>query len=181
MDKICRVEGCNGKYYGLGYCSKHWQQFKKHGESGIDKYDKKIAVCKNPQCNNEFIILHRRHFYCCDVCKYTHHNSTEKHKESMRSFNKSAKGKARTKRYLQSEKGKIYNQKKSTRQRQKNPVKLKARLMAAWHLESYLPCSVEGCGQPGERHHEDYNDPLRIVYLCKQHHMDLHNNRLCLN
>ncbi|GIK15005.1 MAG: hypothetical protein BroJett002_37120 [Candidatus Brocadia sinica] len=141
---------------------------------------KTIAICKNPKCNNEFVVKNKRHFYCCDVCKYTHHNSTEKHKERMRSFNKSAKGKARTEKYLQSEKGKIYNRNKSARYKEKNPLKNLARIVAVKHLEE-KPCSIEGCGLPGERHHEDYNDPLRIVYLCKKHHMDLHNNRLCLN
>ena len=37
--KICKVEGCNRKYYGLGYCSKHYKKFKKYGDPlvGIEK------------------------------------------------------------------------------------------------------------------------------------------------
>ena len=30
--KICSVEGCNGKYYAKGYCSKHYQQIKRHSK-----------------------------------------------------------------------------------------------------------------------------------------------------
>jgi len=30
--EICKVEGCDNKYYGLGFCNKHWQRFKKYGD-----------------------------------------------------------------------------------------------------------------------------------------------------
>ena len=30
--KICKVEGCNNKHYGKGYCGKHYQQMKKKGK-----------------------------------------------------------------------------------------------------------------------------------------------------
>lgn len=140
-----------------------------------------IAVCKNPACNNEFVLKHRRHFYCCCACKEIHAKTTGKHREIMRNFNKSEKGKQRSKRYLQSEKGILYNRQKSARQRAKNPVKYLARIKAARYLEKNLQCSVEGCSVPGERHHPDYSKPLEVVYLCKKHHMELHSNKLCLN
>lgn len=31
MSRKCSVSGCNGKHKGLGYCGKHYSQFKKHG------------------------------------------------------------------------------------------------------------------------------------------------------
>lgn len=31
MSKVCSVEGCNGKHHSKGYCSRHYQQFKKYG------------------------------------------------------------------------------------------------------------------------------------------------------
>ena len=31
MSKLCKVSGCNGKHHGLGYCSKHYHQYKRHG------------------------------------------------------------------------------------------------------------------------------------------------------
>ena len=30
--KICKVEGCNNKVHGKGYCNKHYRQFKRYGE-----------------------------------------------------------------------------------------------------------------------------------------------------
>lgn|GEM_PF-1977442 len=35
------------------------------------------------------------------------------------------------------------------------------------------PCQI--CGYPnGHGHHEDYNEPLKVVWLCSKHHMRLH-------
>ncbi len=36
--KICSVKGCNKKHYGLGYCNKHYNQYKYYG--GIKKRTK---------------------------------------------------------------------------------------------------------------------------------------------
>lgn len=30
--KTCKVEGCNGKHFSKGYCSKHYQQIRRYGE-----------------------------------------------------------------------------------------------------------------------------------------------------
>lgn len=32
MDKICKVAGCQMKIKGLGYCSKHYQRYKRNGD-----------------------------------------------------------------------------------------------------------------------------------------------------
>ena len=36
-------------------------------------------------------------------------------------------------------------------------------------------CSIEGCFELGERHHEDYSKPLDIVWLCRKHHREYVN------
>ena len=30
--KICKVDGCNGKHYAKGYCSKHYSQWRRYGK-----------------------------------------------------------------------------------------------------------------------------------------------------
>lgn len=36
------------------------------------------------------------------------------------------------------------------------------------------PCEV--CGSPNtEKHHEDYDKPFDVVWLCREHHLELHN------
>lgn len=40
--KICSVKGCNNKHHGKGYCSRHYQQYKKYGNiiySGRSRLD----------------------------------------------------------------------------------------------------------------------------------------------
>jgi len=42
-------------------------------------------------------------------------------------------------------------------------------------------CQIEGCSKLGIRHHEDYNKPLEILWLCPKHHTGLHQNKLTLS
>lgn len=38
------------------------------------------------------------------------------------------------------------------------------------------PCLI--CGEEkSQAHHEDYNKPLEIIWLCDKHHKELHKNR----
>jgi hypothetical protein len=34
------------------------------------------------------------------------------------------------------------------------------------------PCAE--CGAPAEMHHPDYAQPLRVIWLCRQHHLVFH-------
>lgn len=174
--KKCKVDGCDNKLSGHGYCDKHCQQYRKYGIDGVDKIVRIFDVCKNPICNKEFKVKHRRHFYCCDECKYTHRNKSEEHRESMNKFNCSDKGNIRTKKYLATEKGKKYKKEKTKRHIMNNPDKYIARIMS--QKIPISTCSISGCNEKGERHHPDYSKPLDVVSLCRKHHMDLHNNRL---
>jgi len=36
------------------------------------------------------------------------------------------------------------------------------------------PCEICGSLEHIEKHHEDYNNPLDIRWLCRVHHLDLH-------
>lgn len=40
-----------------------------------------------------------------------------------------------------------------------------------------LPCSI--CGNiESEAHHEDYDKPLDVIWLCREHHLELHKKKL---
>ena len=39
-------------------------------------------------------------------------------------------------------------------------------------------CQVKGCDKVGIRHHEDYDKPREIIWLCRSHHALLHNGNL---
>jgi hypothetical protein len=36
------------------------------------------------------------------------------------------------------------------------------------------PCAICGKSQPVVAHHEDYNKPLEVIWLCQEHHGKLH-------
>lgn len=37
------------------------------------------------------------------------------------------------------------------------------------------PCEVSGCNNKSEKHHDDYSKPLVVRWLCRIHHLELHN------
>lgn len=85
--------------------------------------------------------------------KYYEINS-EVQKDSHRQWSKGKRGTKFYRRYL-------------------DPIKVSARKKVAYALKTgklkKLPCSVCGVDRV-EAHHENYNKPLEIVWLCKQHH-----------
>jgi hypothetical protein len=57
-----------------------------------------------------------------------------------------------------------------------HPEKQRARALARRHTPDGI-CEVEGCGKPGDRHHDDYGRPLDVRYLCRPHHIKWHKDR----
>lgn len=56
------------------------------------------------------------------------------------------------------------------------------RVKARWQASSFYPireiCSIEGCTELGERHHNNYANGKDIIWLCKRHHnLIFHNNK----
>jgi endogenous inhibitor of DNA gyrase (YacG/DUF329 family) len=47
-----------------------------------------------------------------------------------------------------------------------------ARLKAYHHIPETKPCEV--CGKKGERHHDNYDRPLEVRWLCRTHHSEVH-------
>lgn len=39
------------------------------------------------------------------------------------------------------------------------------------------PCVI--CGNKAEIHHPDYDKPLEIIWLCRNHHLQLHKEIAC--
>lgn len=59
----------------------------------------------------------------------------------------------------------------------KFPLKTKARKMVALALKEgklkRKPCEV--CGfEKSEAHHPDYKKPLKVIWLCRAHHVQTH-------
>ena len=65
-------------------------------------------------------------------------------------------------------------------QKQRYPVRIKAREAAAWAVRSgKIPRrACEICGNKNvQLHHDDYSRPLEIRFLCSKHHREIHNGR----
>lgn len=80
--------------------------------------------------------------------------------------------------YYKNDYWKKYRNNQAKLYRQNNPLKYRARYMVFNYLKSgkliKLPC--EKCGElKSQAHHEDYTKPLKVVWLCKKHHTELHN------
>jgi len=60
--------------------------------------------------------------------------------------------------------------------RQKNMGKVRAKWMSTEALNAgkieRKPCEI--CGAYAEKHHEDYDKPLEVKWLCRYHHMQHH-------
>lgn len=58
--------------------------------------------------------------------------------------------------------------------------KHRCRSYAQYYIKTGLlvkgPCAVDGCEQPSEMHHPDYDRPLKVVWLCRKHHRRLHQD-----
>ena len=57
------------------------------------------------------------------------------------------------------------------RYRASNKDKIAARGSVRYYLEP-KPCKI--CGDKAEAHHEDYDKPLEVQWLCKVHHREAH-------
>lgn len=38
------------------------------------------------------------------------------------------------------------------------------------------PCEVENCVNWPQMHHDDYSQPLKVRWLCRSHHLELHSD-----
>lgn len=66
---------------------------------------------------------------------------------------------------------------KSKRYYDKNPLKMKTRAKTRYLVKTgkltKLPCKI--CGDVNvQAHHDDYNNPLQVTWLCKTHHAEHH-------
>lgn len=64
--------------------------------------------------------------------------------------------------------------------RERYPQKARATAVLRYAVRSgkvkRLPCDVCGASE-SEGHHDDYNKPLDVRWLCRKHHMELHRTR----
>lgn len=143
---------------------------------------KACSRCKTEKNESEFSKNRRNTdglFYVCKDCSreckkiWTEQNKehlrnyreTDSYKKSIHKYRSTNKCKERYKEYL--ELNPVAKQKLIVRQFTRSQIISKKIVK--------LPCQV--CGElKSEAHHKDYNKPLEVVWLCRKHHRELHNN-----
>ena len=167
FSKVCHREACGKTFYineqipylqNRKYCS---------------------VICRRLKDPRSFLQNGNVYHPFCRYCK--------KAKEDVGRLMKSSKRKTHTyicrgcnadkaKIYRNTEKGAKIMYEKNKRIRKKHPEKTRART----YLNTYLkrgkiqkqPCA---CGETKvDAHHSDYSKPLDVIWLCRQHHADLH-------
>jgi hypothetical protein len=65
----------------------------------------------------------------------------------------------------------------------KYPEKYKARYAVSNAVRdgrlTKMPCEV--CGASAQAHHDNYEEPLNVTWLCRQHHLETHGKRAYVN
>ena len=104
------------------------------------------------------------HLNRCKVCN----------NEKLRKYRQTDTYKAIKHKYTQSEKGITTRNKWHTEYRKIAEVKRKRKAVnAARFIKERQPCEV--CGDENtEKHHDDYDKPLEVRWLCFKHHRQLH-------
>lgn len=74
------------------------------------------------------------------------------------------------------EKMREIRRKQARRERLKNPEKIKARNLANNHIEIPKNKMCQRCNlsKATEKHHEDYEKPLKVDLVCKKCHQEIH-------
>ena len=103
-------------------------------------------------------------------------------KDCIKAQQESPEHKERTRLYDQARaklaKRRTENIERQRERRQRLPERKRARDLVARHLTKQ-PCVI--CGNPkSEGHHEDYDKPLDVVWLCRLHHRLYHEGRYSL-
>jgi hypothetical protein len=110
---------------------------------------------------------------CKECCKRDNRLNREKNLKRYRMYDR--------KRFHENKERREYSYKKSREHRIKFPKKNKARQAVSNAIRdkrlTRKPCQICGSMQV-EAHHEDYNKPLDVIWLCSGHHGDLHRGAI---
>jgi len=119
------------------------------------------------KCGVEF--EYKKHSWCNSCRSLGVQEYMKKHRDKKRKWN-AEYAKRHIKKFT--EKNKIY--------REKYPEKHKAhnKVITALRNGSLIKLPCETCGEKAHAHHDNYNNPLNVKWLCHLHHMELHKSMI---
>lgn len=148
---------------------------------------KTCTKCLEGKPESDFYKDSRKSSGLMSACKLCHalmvqkYQGTAKGVEALRvataKYSQTSKAKERDARYYASEKGLAKGRRNSLRQKELHPTKVTARyrVKAAIKSGKLVRGSCEICGDTkAEGHHDNYEKPLEVRWLCKHHHVEFH-------
>ena len=126
-------------------------------------------------CQSSFTPTNNHQKYCSD-CRKRHER--EYMRDYVTEWNKNHLEQARNiwnkafDRWYETHKEEHY--KRRLAYAQDNPQRHRAQCYAFRVFPDRQICEIEGCLELGQRHHDDYNKPYEIRWLCHKHHKELH-------
>lgn len=131
----------------------------------------------------EFVIeMNKKCFDCKIIKRFRDFNADSSKKDGKYSYCRDCH-RVRVRRYNHTKRGRGLHRKSGGRWEKKNRLKKKAHSAIQRAIKKgvlkKMPCSV--CGDiRSVAHHPNYNEKLRIVWLCINHHADVHAKRIKL-
>ena len=113
---------------------------------------------------------------CKECTKRDVHQHRDKNIDKIREYDR-GRGSRQSAEYRKSDSCKESMARARKKWNEKNPHKKKAQGKVATAIRngSLLKDVCKKCGHKNtQAHHENYNEPLNIVWLCKKHHMERH-------
>jgi len=132
------------------------------------------------RCSKCNLAKHIDDFYINRINKDGHDGQC---KACKRQYAASVAGRARTKKYKQSEKGRAMMRRKVSKYRQDHPERMRVKQVVYQAIESgkIMPvrkCKCARCNLPAkEYHHADYTKPLDVTALCRRCHRVAHGRQ----
>ena len=125
-----------------------------------------IKIAVPSKCKVCAVIYHKKWYYSSDGQAFKHLNKERRNSQH--------------KKYRQSKKGKIVQIRKANKMWLKYPEKRRAReqLRYAVRTGKIIKSLCEVCNDSVVfGHHNDYNKPLEVNWLCMTHHREVHFNK----
>lgn len=151
-----------------------------------------MKVCFKCNCQKPLLDFYKHngmadgHLNKCKEC--TKKDVQENRKENIDYYTEYEKSRAlrservaARKTYSGTRDGKAAHARSTTKYRNANPERYRAQValnnaVRDGKISPWPACAVPSCSESCvEAHHSDYNQPLAVIWLCNQHHREIHN------
>ncbi len=148
------------------YYSKHKEQWREYERRNREK------IRKDARRRRSENIEHYR-----DVARRWREDNKGKISEYGKRYHSSEKGQARYKKYYETHKEEFFERAYKSKAKYKDEVIARYKVANALKMGVLTKQPCELCGEKkADAHHDDYNKPLEVRWLCRRCHINWHKN-----